>query len=235
MTRKEAIHSHEDILSMLDTLLEEKKRFNWDSFYENRERKVPFFENLPDENLADYLQRGWIKQGKALDLGCGPGRNALFLARNGFRVDAVDSSAEAVRWGKERTAGYPVRFIKENIFNLDTQAGSYDVVYDSGCFHHIAPHRRLSYLEILEHGLKPGGIFALTCFAENGGLGGADISDWDVYRGMSLRGGLGFTEEKLKRIFSGFEVLEIRRMKDFPAGSGLFGYSDLWAGIFKKR
>ncbi|WP_409295507.1 class I SAM-dependent methyltransferase [Peribacillus sp. SCS-26] len=235
MMREEVIHSQEDILSMLDTLLEEKKRFNWDSFYEDRERKVPFFENLPDENLADYLQRGWIKQGKALDLGCGPGRNALFLAKNGFRVDAVDSSAEAVRWGQERTAGYPVRFIKENIFNLDIEEDSYDVVYDSGCLHHIAPHRRLSYLEILGHALKPGGIFALTCFAENGGLGGADISDWDVYRDMSLRGGLGFSEEKLKRIFSGFEVLEIRRMEDFPADSGLFGYSDLWAGIFKKR
>ena len=48
---KETIHSYEDLLRMLDNLLKEENKFNWDNFYSDRERKIPFFENHPDENL----------------------------------------------------------------------------------------------------------------------------------------------------------------------------------------
>jgi len=44
--------------------------------------------------------------------------------------------------------------------------------------------------------IKPEGYFALTCFVEGGDLGGATLSDIDVYRERSLQGGLGFTEFK---------------------------------------
>jgi tellurite methyltransferase len=44
--------------------------------------------------------------GRALDLACGAGRNALFLARNGWTVVALDGAAEAIRILKEKTAEY---------------------------------------------------------------------------------------------------------------------------------
>lgn len=68
---------------MLDSLIKEENRFNWDNFYSDRERKVPFFENKPDENLAEYFQTGKIEPGNVLELGCGPGRNAIYFAENG--------------------------------------------------------------------------------------------------------------------------------------------------------
>ncbi|SDP20835.1 class I SAM-dependent methyltransferase [Lentzea jiangxiensis] len=68
----------------------------WDGFYADRSREVPFFAAEPDENLAGYLERGLVTPGRALDVGCGPGRNAVFLARHGFQVDAVDVSATAI-------------------------------------------------------------------------------------------------------------------------------------------
>jgi SAM-dependent methyltransferase len=64
----------------------------WDRFYADRTRLVPFFAAKLDENLAAYLDQGLIAPGRALDLGCGPGRNALYLAALGFAVDAVDLS-----------------------------------------------------------------------------------------------------------------------------------------------
>ncbi|MFB5089812.1 class I SAM-dependent methyltransferase, partial [Psychrobacillus sp. PGGUH221] len=83
-------------------------------------------------------------------------------------------------------------------FELDIAEGTYDIVYDSGCLHHIAPHRRMSYIDLVKKALKPNGFFAITCFVQGGEFGGADISDWEVYRLRSLKGGLGYTDEKLR-------------------------------------
>lgn len=234
---KETIQSYEDLLTMLDHLLKEESEFNWDNFYSNRERRIPFFENHPDENLVEYVETERIKAGKALELGCGPGRNAIYLSGNDFHVDAVDQSEEGLGWAEERAKeqGVHVNFIQSNIFDLDIEEGTYDLVYDSGCFHHIPPHRRMSYIELVKRALKPGGFFALTCFVLGGELGGAAISDWEVYRGRSMRGGLGFTEEKLKEIFHDFKAVEIRKMRDRGPESSQFGTSALLAALFKKE
>lgn len=233
---KETIHSYEDLLTMLDQLLKEKNEFNWDHFYSDRERKIPFFENHPDENLVEYIEKNRVKAGKALELGCGPGRNAIYLSGSGFNVDAVDQSAEGLEWAKERAKEQKlkVNFIQRNIFDLEIEEGSYDLVYDSGCFHHIPPHRRMGYIELVKRALKPGGFFGLTCFVQGGALGGADISDWDVYRGQSMRGGLGFTNEKLKEIFHEFTAIDIRKMRDMEPETSQFGTSELIAALFKK-
>ncbi len=188
---KETIRSYEDLLQMLVHLIKEESQFDWDNFYSDRDRKVPFFVNHPDENLVEYFETKMVSSGKVLDLGCGPGRNALYLAENGFLVDAVDQSEEGLNWAKERSVEKKmhVNFIKDNIFEMNFEEGTYDLVYDSGCFHHIPPHRRMNYINLVQRALKPGGYFALTCFVEGGELGGSDISDWEVYRGKSMRGG----------------------------------------------
>ncbi|SFS77121.1 bifunctional 2-polyprenyl-6-hydroxyphenol methylase/3-demethylubiquinol 3-O-methyltransferase UbiG [Paenibacillus sp. BC26] len=233
---KESILSYDDVLNMLDTLLKEQSRFNWDNFYSDREKEVPFFVNLPDENLVQYFNRGYLKSGKVLELGCGPGRNAIYFAEQGCKVDAVDLSREALDWAKQRAEekNLSVNFINQNIFELDIEEGVYDIVYDSGCFHHIAPHRRMSYLKLLNKALKPNGLFAITCFKVGGALGGSDISDWEVYRLRSLRGGLGYTDEKLREIFNGFQVIELRDMLEKEASNSMFGVSALLTALFKK-
>ncbi|MCK4257498.1 MAG: class I SAM-dependent methyltransferase [Halanaerobiales bacterium] len=100
----------------------------------------------------------------------------------------------------------------DDIFEIEVNNSTYDLVYDSGCFHHLPPHQRLKYLDLLSKALKSNGFFGLTCFAPGGG---SDISDWEVYRKNSLQGGLSYTEEKLKKIFSkNFEVIEFRKMKE---------------------
>jgi hypothetical protein len=43
--------------------------------------------------------------------------------------------------------------------------GRYSLVYDSGCLHHLPPHRRVSYLDLLDRVLLPGGHLGLVCFA----------------------------------------------------------------------
>lgn len=233
----EIILNHDDVLRMLDQLLKENARFDWDNFYDNRERGIPFFVNNPDENLVSYFRKNLISSGNVLELGCGNGRNAIYFADKGCKVDAVDSSQKAIEWGKEmaQERNAEVNFIEKNIFELNYSEGKYDIVYDSGCFHHIPPHRRMNYIDLVKTALKPGGTFAITCFIEGGELGGTGITDWEVYRLRSLQGGLGFTEDKLRKIFSDFEVIEIRKMKKMDRTDGRFGVSGLMTGLFRKN
>ena len=65
--------------------------------------------------LLEWIDR--VPAGRALDVACGSGRNALFLARHGFSVDAVDISAAALSLGREaaQTAGLEVHWIEHDL------------------------------------------------------------------------------------------------------------------------
>ncbi|MFD7339155.1 class I SAM-dependent methyltransferase [Streptomyces violascens] len=236
------IYTVEDVLKLLDGLFAPgADRWTsgaatwWDDFYTDRSKPVPFFAAQPDENLASYLDRELITPGRALDLGCGPGRNAVHLASHGFQVDAVDLSPTAIAWAQERAlqAGVDIRFRCADAFSLTAAElnGPYDLIYDSGCFHHLPPHRRISYLDLLDRLLAPGGHFALTCFAP-GESGASTLPDTAFYRDARLHGGLAYTSQDLRRIFSRLAEVEIRRMHDEPAGSARFGEAFLWTALF---
>lgn len=221
-------------LAALDALLAGGEDDWWDAFYANRARPCPFFVTFPDESLAQWLGAGAVRPGRALDLGCGAARNAIFLARSGFSVEGVDSSRAAIDWARERAAeaGADVRLHHACVFDLDLEAGGYDLVYDSGCFHHIAPHRRDGYVDLVARALRPGGWFGLTCFRPEGGSG---YSDQEVYERRSLGGGLGYTQERLREIWSGpLQVRVVRQMEQPGAGSGLFGERFLWVLLAQK-
>jgi SAM-dependent methyltransferase len=236
------IRTVDDVLRLLDGLFApEADRWTaggsgwWDGFYADRTRPVPFFAAKPDENLVAWLDQGLIGGHRALDLGCGPGRNALHLAARGFRVDAVDLSSAAVEWASERAreAGAEVRFMCGDAFALDGNelAGPYDLVHDSGCFHHLPPHRRIRYLALLDRILAPGGHLVLNCFAA-GGMG-SELSDVEFYDTSRLHGGLAY--RAMRRIFSGLTEVELRRMRDEPDDSACFGEDFLWAALFRKE
>jgi SAM-dependent methyltransferase len=223
------VRSVEDLLRMLDGLFED---IAWDGFYEDRERPVPFFADRPDENLDAWLRDGPLRHGRALELGCGPGRNARRLAEAGYDVDAVDGSSEAIAWARERVDG--VRFHRADIFAMDLPHEKYDLVYDSGCLHHLAPHRRISYLALLDRHLKPGGHFGLACFAADTGdpNSGTELPDAQLYRDRSLHGGLAYTPDELRRLFAGYTEVELRPMK---ADTGRFGVPFLLVALFRKE
>ncbi|MFF3248773.1 class I SAM-dependent methyltransferase [Streptomyces sp. NPDC002870] len=237
------IRTVDDVLRLLDGLFApEADRWTagaaswWDGFYADRTKPVPFFVAKPDENLVSYLDRGLITPGRALDLGCGPGRNALRLASLGFEVDAVDLSPAAIAWAEDRAreAGADVQFHCGDAFTLTATelGGPYDLIYDSGCFHHLPPHRRISYLTLLDRVLAPGGHLALTCFA--GGEMGSELPDADFYRQSRLHGGLAYTPESLRWIFSDLTEVELRPMHDEPSESPFFGESFLWTALFRR-
>jgi SAM-dependent methyltransferase len=218
---------------MLDSLLRDEGAF-WNSFYEDRNKRIPFFVDSPDENLVNYVESGRLQPGRVLELGCGPGRNAIYLAQLGFQVDAVDLSTEGLQWARERAAEKEVKinFIQGNIFKMNFPHNHYDLIYDSGCFHHVPPHRRVSYLELLNNCLKKDGHFGITCFDAEGM--GIDVSDVDIYKERTMKGGLGYTLEKMRDVFAGFQELELRKMNEIKQPAPTFGVPFLWAALYKR-
>ncbi|MGY3337826.1 SAM-dependent methyltransferase [Streptomyces filamentosus] len=240
-----SIRTVEDVMTLLDGLFApgadrwtEGGAEWWDGFYADRERPVPFFVPKPDENLVSYAERGLLPDGgRALDLGCGPGRNTLHLASLGYRADGVDLSANAIRWAGERAeerGAEGVRFTCGDAFAAGTVEGPYDLVYDSGCLHHLPPHRRVGYLALLDRVLAPGGVFALTAFAAGEDGMGSERPDADFYRAGALDGGLAYTDTDLLALFADLEPLEVRRMRDEPADSPRFGRGFLWTALFRR-
>jgi SAM-dependent methyltransferase len=222
----------ESELRALDSLLAPSDR--WNSFYSDRARPCPFFVSAPCESLSAWIDEGLVRPGRAIDLGCGHGRNSIFLAHHGFAVEAIDYSQTAVDWAEEavRTAGVSVSLRRVDVFESDLASSSYELVYDSGCFHHIAPHRREQYVDLVVRALKPGGWFGLTCFRPEGGSG---YTDDEVYARRSLGGGLGYTEDDLREIWGHrLSIRQLRQMKEQGDASGLFGKDFLWVLLAQK-
>ena len=215
--------------TILDASLRSHEDDKWQTFYADRAKPCPFFVTHPDESLVEWLAGGRIPPGRALDIGCGNGRNAIHLARQGFEVDAIDLSSSAIAWAREQVAeaGVKVNLACGSVFDSGIRAGSYSLVYDSGCFHHIAPHRRSQYVQLVAGALAPGGALGLVCFVPEAGSG---YSDEEVYRRGSLGGGLGYSEAQLRATWSPeLRVSTLRRMREEALDSGVFGRSFLWA------
>ena len=227
--RDQFVYSADDLKRVLDDVLANSGSDWWGEFFADRSRPCPFIVEWPDENLVEWLDAGLLSPGRVLELGCGHGRNATYLASRGAAVDAVDFSAQAIEWARERaeSAGATVSFRHCSIFDASVAAGSYDLVYDSGCFHHLPPHRRKDYVELVHAALRPGGSFGLVCFRPEGGSG---YTDRQVYEKASLGGGLGYAADRLRSMWDApsFTVRVLRQMKKPDANARCFGEDFLW-------
>ena len=97
---------------------------------------------------------GLLPPGEALDLACGPGRNAIYLAKLGWRVTAVDSSPVAIRLLRERAQSLPIRAVQ-----ADLERGEFTIPedrYDLVCDIH---YLQRDLFPSIRAGVKPGGVF----------------------------------------------------------------------------
>jgi SAM-dependent methyltransferase len=225
-----------DVSRMLDALFADRDGDWWSAFFADRAEPCPFLNDWPDENLVAWFSDGLLAPGRVLELGCGNGRNAVRLAGLGCAVDAVDFSAQAVEWAhmRARTAGAAVTLQCCSIFDATLADDGYDLVYDSGCFHHLPPHRRADYVDLVHRALKPGGSYGLVCFRPEGGSG---YTDQQVYERASLGGGLGYSEARLRALWdtAPFRVRELRQRRETGAQGPCFGEDFLWVLLATKE
>ena len=92
-----------------------------------------------------------LAPGVALDLACGPGRNALYLAERGWRVTAVDGSPVAIAKLRERNAGIDAQIADLERGEFQIQPDSYDLICD--CYYHQA-----DLFPRMKAGIRAGGM-----------------------------------------------------------------------------
>ena len=103
-----------------------------------------------------------LEPGRGLDLACGEGRNAVWLAQRGWRVTAVDFSEVAIARARDRATheGVDVDFHCADLLDFEPEPGAYDLVVI--LYLQIPADERRLVLSRASRALAPGGTFLLV-------------------------------------------------------------------------
>lgn len=169
----------------------------WEKLYQSQDVKtMPWYQEGLDKDVEKAFLELGIDRGDVLDLGSGPGTQAIAMAKIGFNVTATDIAASAVKQARRLAglSGLTVDFIQDDI--LDSKLKKrFDFILDRGLFHVLSPDQRPEYVNTVAGLLKSGGMLFLKCFSHlQKGEGGP-------YR---------FTPEQIRDYFSPrFEIVSI--------------------------
>jgi len=179
-------------------MTQRKNMPDWDSFYkENKIEEMPWYEKNLDLDLEYQINSMNLTQGKFLDLGTGPGTQAIQLDKLGFEATGSDISKNAIEKAKQLSSN--VSFVVDDILNSSFPDDSFDFILDRGCFHVLEPSLRKDYLNQIKKILKDDGILFLKVMSiEEKGL----PKDEGPYR---------FSQQEVIDTFEkDFEIIEIK-------------------------
>ena len=182
--------------------------------------RIPWNSETPPDVLVQLVQDGKVRPCRTIDLGCGAGNYAIYLAGLGFDVTGVDSSPAAIKIARENAQkrGIRCRFIVANLLgDMHEVTDTFEFAYDWEVLHHVFPEDRRAYIRNVYKILKPGSTYVSVCFSEQdpqfGGRG--------KYRMTPVGTTLYFSSEsELRELVSSY--FTIRELKTIQV-SGKFG------------
>ena len=129
---------------------------------------VPWDIGQAQPRLMELEALGGIS-GEVLDIGCGFGDNAIFLASRGHSVTALDGSPAAIEQARNRAAqaGVSVTFNVADATNLTGYDGRFDTVVDSALYHCLDDDGRQAYAAGLYRATRSGARWHLYCFSDD--------------------------------------------------------------------
>ena len=140
----------------------------WDLLY--LFKKTPWDTGITPPEIVALIESGKVPIGRALDLGCGTGTNAIYLAQHGFEVIGIDVSRRAIALAKRKTRSAQltdrVQYERGDVTLMRrwVTGQSIDFAFDIGCFHNLNAEARRRYVSALTAVLKPGAIYMLYAF-----------------------------------------------------------------------
>jgi SAM-dependent methyltransferase len=166
----------------------EEDRARWDERY-----RVGDWADVDEPSRILQLAEPRLKPpGLVLDVACGAGRNALFLAQRGFSVVAVDISWDGLQRlsHRAREPRLPVYLIHADLEHFVLPDSSFDVIINTRFL-------LRSLFPVFRSALKPGGLVVFETF----NVDEIDVLGGDIRRAFALEHG------ELKAAFAGFEFL----------------------------
>jgi tellurite methyltransferase len=126
---------------------------DWNKRYRQRERPAEDLDAAPTPLLIETAEA--MAPGKALDLACGAGRNALWLAEHGWEVTAVDGADAAIEILRTRASE---RGLKINAVVADLEKGEFEIEPSRWDLVAMCYYLQRNLFEPAKHGVAPGGI-----------------------------------------------------------------------------
>ncbi len=129
--------------------------------------RPPWETGRPQTEFIQLEQAGEIV-GSVLDVGCGTGENALYLAAHGHEVWGIDFTSLAIQKAKEKAIQrhLTVTFLLLNVLELNTLGRTFDTVIDVGLFHNLSDEERPLFVDNLATVIHRGGTYFVLCFSE---------------------------------------------------------------------
>ena len=171
---------------------------DWETYYKNNEvTKMPWYDKNLDHDLENEIKTRNVSSGRFLDLGTGPGTQAIQLAKQGFDVTATDLSENAIL--KAKNLSNEVNFVKDDFINSKLQDNEFNFIFDRGCFHVFDIPQRATYVEQIKRILNENGILFLKCMS-------IDEKDLPADKGPHR-----LSKQEIRDVFSNdFEIETIR-------------------------
>jgi SAM-dependent methyltransferase len=188
----------------------------WDDAYHGK-RPPAWDIGRPAHELQAAVREGLIRPCRIVDLCCGSGTDAVFLARHGFHVTGIDIAPSALNLAQQKAqqAGVSVQWLLADVLALP-RLKPFDVIYDRGCYHVVRDQSLAAYLETIRRLSHPGTQLLLLASRRDEMTGVADPS--------------GVTEEEIRYDFLSLfnlEWLRPIRLESNQPGAGPPGWSVL--------
>jgi len=138
-------------------------------FFNSAYKGIPPWDiGRPQKEIIRLAEDGELS-GRVLDVGCGTGENALFLAHLDFKVWGIDAAPNAIKKAKEkaRKRGITVNFLVSDALKLPSLRTKFDTIIDCGLFHVLSDEERPIFAASLISVLLPGGKYFMLCFSEH--------------------------------------------------------------------
>ncbi|MEI7433613.1 MAG: class I SAM-dependent methyltransferase [Methanomicrobiales archaeon] len=177
---------------------------------------IPWNCETPPYALASLVKSGKVSPCKTIDLGCGTGNYAMYLAGLGFDVTGIDSSPTAISIARENAEkrGVLCMFVTGDLLgDLHEIRGKFDFGFDWEVLHTIYPEDRATYVRNLCRLLNTGARYLSVCFSElDPQFGGSG-----KYRPTPAGTTLYFSsEEEIRDLFSPEFIIKDQKTIDVP-------------------